>query len=358
MKNRSTLTSPRPERILRAGLLFLFLSILGVVSCSMLQPNRKSSGPDGTTVSLNVMTFNIRYGTAADGPNHWQNRKPLVFRVIQKYDPDVVGLQEALDFQIREILAADPRYGFSGAGRDDGRTLGEHAAILFKQKKYDKLEEGTFWFSDTPDVPGSFHWGNRLPRICSWVRLRDKKTGCAWTVYNVHLDHLSQPSREKSAVALSERIVKNHDWPAVVTGDFNAGPKNPALLYLKGQGTLRNQAGAASSNPFPLTDTFAVLHPDTNGIATFGNYIGNRKGDKIDFILIGPGLRARRSEIVRAQWNGKYPSDHYPVTARVDIPCSMHFSSKKPVQDGAQTGSGSRRRIPSASITAMTRLMR
>jgi len=113
-----------------------------------------------------------------------------------------------------------------------------------------------------------------------------------------------------------------------VTGDFNAGPKNPALLYLKGQGVLQNPAGGASSNPFPLTDTFAVLHHDTTGIATFSSFIGNRKGDKIDFILIGPGLRTRRSEIVRDQWKGKYPSDHYPVTARVDIPCSIRISTE------------------------------
>ena len=152
-----------------------------------------------TAEPLAVMTFNIRYGTANDGPNHWTTRREFLMDVIRKEDADVIGLQEALDAQIREIVAAMPAYAVVGVGRDDGKTRGEYAAILFRRDRLHVSDTGTFWFSDTPNVVASRSWGNTITRICTWARFVDRDGRAFWH-FNVHLDHISQPSRERSTV--------------------------------------------------------------------------------------------------------------------------------------------------------------
>ena len=151
------------------------------------------------------MSFNIRYGTAKDGENHWTERREMLLDVIREQDADIVGLQEALASQIDEIVAAVPIYAVVGVGRDDAARAGEFSAILFRKDRLRVAEAGTFWFSDTPSVPGSKSWGNNITRISTWARFVDRD-GRGFYHFNLHLDHESQPSRERSTVLLKQRI--------------------------------------------------------------------------------------------------------------------------------------------------------
>ncbi len=257
---------------------------------------------------ITVMTFNIRYGTANDGENHWTRRRNFLFDVVREQDADVIGLQEALDAQIREIVQAVPAYAVVGVGRDDGKTAGEYSAILVRKDRFHVAEAGTFWFSDTPAVPGSTSWGNRITRICTWARLIDRD-GTPFWFFNVHLDHQSQPSRERSAELLLRRIDARAfpAEPVIVTGDFNAGEDNAAI-----QTMLSGKA---------LVDTFRVLHPDEKRVVTFSGFTMEPiEGPKIDYVLVQPGTEVLSAEIVRTSRDGRYPSDHFPVTARVRLP--------------------------------------
>ncbi len=202
-----------------------FTAALAVSPTSGLQ-----APPAPAAAPLTVMTFNIRYGTANDGENHWTRRRELLFEVLRTADADLIGLQEALRFQIDEILAAVPGYGVVGVGRDDGKAAGEMSAILFRTSRFHVAESGTFWFSDTPEAPGSKSWGNRITRIASWARFIDRD-GRGFYHFNLHLDHESQPSREQSVQLLLQRIRSRsgRDEPVIVTGDFNVGEGNPAL---------------------------------------------------------------------------------------------------------------------------------
>src|SRR5918993_2363226 len=101
---------------------------------------------------LNVMSFNIRYGTANDGPDRWELRRDQMFALIKHQNPDVIGLQEALHFQIDEMLAALPDYRMVGVGRSDGGQGGEYAAILYRATRLSVRQTSTFWFSDTPEI--------------------------------------------------------------------------------------------------------------------------------------------------------------------------------------------------------------
>ncbi|NIR46418.1 MAG: endonuclease/exonuclease/phosphatase family protein [Gemmatimonadetes bacterium] len=189
-------------------------------------------------------------------------------------------------------------------GRDDGSAAGEYAAILYREARFELLSSGTFWFADTPDLPGSVDWGANLPRICTWGRLFDREADRAFYIYNVHLDHRSQESRERSVQLLAERIAaRAHPDPVIVTGDFNAGEGNSAMRFLAGD------AGPG------LRDSFRVVHPDAVEVGTFNAFRGESTGPKIDYVLVDESWRVESAGIVRTQMGGSYPSDHYPVVA-------------------------------------------
>jgi endonuclease/exonuclease/phosphatase family metal-dependent hydrolase len=254
---------------------------------------------------LRVMSFNVRYGTAADGQNSWPLRRELVEGVLRDFRPDVVGLQEALHFQLEELSNLLPEMSWIGVGRDDGLTAGEYAAILYRRDRLEVLGEGTFWFSDTPETPGSMSWGNEIPRVCTWGRFRDRASGNTFTLFNLHWDHVSQSSRELGARLLLDRI-RERGVPAgrvLVTGDFNAGEENPAFrtLLVAGDPSLR--------------DSFRARFPDALGVGTFHGFQGGSEGEKIDAILVGPEWEVMDAGILRVGPDGRYPSDHYPVVA-------------------------------------------
>ena len=314
----------KTSKMLKATLpVIIFVSIwilLNLCSCqNLIGADSNKSKADG--LELRVMSFNIRYGTANDAENHWKNRREMVFDVFRNHRPDIVGLQEALNFQIAEIRKALAKYGQIGVAREDGKTEGEYSAILYRLDRFDVDESGTFWFSDTPEVPGSSHWGNACVRICTWARFLEKKSDRAFYIFNLHLDHVSQPSREKSAVLLAQRVHRRkHAEPFVVTGDFNTGESNPVVMYLKGKTSLSGQNERESNNPVTMVDTFRVLHPDAKDVRTAHGFRGNRKGNKIDYVFTPPSVKVLEAQILYDNIDGRYPSDHFPVTATLLLP--------------------------------------
>jgi endonuclease/exonuclease/phosphatase family metal-dependent hydrolase len=271
-------------------------------------PSLPEAGP------LTVMSFNIRLGTANDGDNHWTRRRDMLFDLLRRQDADLIGVQEAFRFQIDEILAAVPGYAVVGVARDDGRAAGEASAILFRTRRFHVSHTGTFWFSDTPDVPGTRTWGNRYNRISTWARFVDRDGSAFWH-YNLHLDHEVQVSREKSTELLMQRIGTRPfaAEPVIITGDFNAGEDNVAVHRLIGA------PGAAQTGLPPFVDTFRVLHPGEKVAGTFNSWTGVTDGPKIDYVLVQPGVRVLSASILRDNRDGRYPSDHYPVVARVQL---------------------------------------
>lgn len=267
--------------------------------------------PARAGVPLRVASFNIRFGSASDGPDRWELRADKVATTIRGLDADVVGMQEALPFQTRELLEACPRYAATGVSREDGRTDGEASPILFDRTRFTLADAGTFWLSDTPDDPGTNTWGAACNRVCSWARLVDLATGDTFVVLNTHWDHVSQPAREKSAALLLERAASiAGDELIVVMGDLNAAEDNPAMnALLGGEGSGR------------LADTYRTVHPE-GPAGTFTGFRTDYDGGsaKIDHVLAGPGWRVLDAGIDRRMIEGRYPSDHFPVWALLAIP--------------------------------------
>lgn len=252
---------------------------------------------------LKVMTFNIRYGTANDGDNSWQFRKDNVVQTIQAFKPDLLGLQEALRFQIDELLMQMSGYASIGVGRDDGKSGGEYSCIFYLKDRFVADSTSTFWFSETPNIAASKSWGNNITRICTWVRLYDKLSKKNFYLFNVHLDHESQPSREKSAELLIKKI-NEKNLPVILTGDFNCGYENPAIKTILDSG---------------LIDTYRKLNEKQANEGTFNSFKGETNGEKIDFIFTTKDFTVKQSEIVRISYQGKFPSDHFPVIAVINF---------------------------------------
>jgi endonuclease/exonuclease/phosphatase family metal-dependent hydrolase len=271
--------------------------------------------------------------------------------VIRDANPDVLGLQEALIDQIDYLSDQLKGYSIVGTGRDDGKKAGEFSCILFRTDRFDAGEQGTLWLSDTPERAGSKSWGNTLPRIVTWARLSEKTGGGTVLVFNTHLDHLSQPSRERSAGFIMGEIGRRAraGEPVVLMGDFNAGETNPAVRRVKGQigpddgneegskpGPQREEAGKPVEAGRPakevsLVDTFRVVHPDEAAAGTFHGFKGTGDGEKIDYIFVSQEVTVVGAKIVRTRREGRYPSDHFPVTARVVVTTGGGEGAKKGV---------------------------
>ncbi len=156
------------------------------------------------------MTFNIRLSKAPDGPNAWPRREAMVRDLIRQYQADFVGVQEAWPDQIAYLRDNLTDYSYLVRSREVDAEQGEAVPLFYRQARWklDDAERGTFWLSDTPQVPGSKSWGNGIPRIATWGRFVEKATGRALYVFNVHFDHLSESSRVASAALLVQRAAR------------------------------------------------------------------------------------------------------------------------------------------------------
>ena len=316
--------TPRAPQVLATILLIVCLGSTSAhaqddVEPATIQPD--SSRTDDPAEAIRVMSFNIRYGTAKDGENAWPYRRKMVFDVISKHRPDIVGMQEVLNGQRSELLGALPEYESLGTGRFDGMLRGEFSPIVYRKDRFEVLEDGQFWLSDTPDVPGSKSWGNAITRICTWARMRDRATGQSFYFYNTHLDHRSPPSQQRSAELIAQRIATHDhkDDPVILTGDFNANEDTSTIRFLKGE-IERAFEKTAGLPPSPkLRDSFRVLHPDATNVGTFNGFRGERSRGKIDYVLVSADVQIVSAEIVHDNTDGRYPSDHFPVKTTVRL---------------------------------------
>ncbi len=266
-----------------------------------------------SSADLRFVSFNIRYGTAADGENHWNKRREFVIDTIKDLNPDLLGTQETLDFQ-RDYLAEKlGDYDYLGVGRDDGKEAGEMMALYYKRSRFEKIDAGHFWLSETPDVVGSKSWDSSLPRMVTWVKLRDKVNASAIPILfmNTHFDHKGETARLESAKLIRSKTAElGKNCLVVITGDFNTDEKSPPYEAL---------FSSLDGNESPVLDSYRQVHPTKkNDEGTFSNFIEtNIKGPRIDWIAVSRGSKILSAEIVRNARDGRTPSDHFPVTATI-----------------------------------------
>jgi endonuclease/exonuclease/phosphatase family metal-dependent hydrolase len=259
------------------------------------------------------MSFNIRNGLAKDGENAWPLRQAFVVETIRTFDPDLLGLQEVHRFQADYLIEQLPEYDFYGVARDDGKVKGEIVPVMVKRDRFEMIESGHYWLSETPEVIGSKGWDSALPRLASWTLIRDKQGNDKPFIFgNTHWDHRGQVARLESAKLIRKRIDSVlPEIPVIVTGDFNTHEKLDPYAELV---TSTGSSGA------PLLDTYRVIHPQVRDLeGTFSAFTGERARNRIDWILTSQDFVTLNASINYTQENGRYPSDHYPVDAVVRL---------------------------------------
>ena len=196
-------------------------------------PQFVSAKRGNNSSQLTVISYNMRYGTAEDGVNAWEFRKPATIKMIKKHKPDILGVQEALDFQLAFILENCTNYEAVGVGRIYGKHGGEHASIMYNKRKIELLEWGNFWLSSTPDIP-SIGWDAACTRTATWALLKDKKTKEKFYYVNTHLDHVGKVARKEGLKLILEKIQKINldNFPLILTGDFNMDNMDPSIQEL------------------------------------------------------------------------------------------------------------------------------
>ena len=284
-----------------------FLILIAVLCCPFVSHGHQSSD----NRALRVMSFNIRYDEPRDGVNAWANRKSKVADVVRFHKADLIGVQEALLTQLRDLEVLLPGFAWCGVGRADGKEAGEYSAILYRKSRFQFLETKTFWLSETPESPGSKGWDAALPRIVTWARFKDRVTGKSFFHFNTHFDHRGENARTQSAMLILKKIdeVAGRS-PFILTGDLNIREETQAYKAL-----------AAGNSKVRVSDArYASMNGHFGGDSTFNGFKELQAGMKIDYIFVREGIRVSEHGALSDQWNGLWASDHLPVLAEITLP--------------------------------------
>ncbi len=288
------------------------------------------------TEPIEILSINVRLSTAKDGDDAWPLRKESLLDVLKQRRYDFIGGQEVVVHpddalnQFKYLSENLPEYGsiFCCREKDPGR--GEGAPVFYRKDRWepDADEQGTFWLSDTPDVPGSVTWKGQsaCPRVVSWGLFHEigkdgKRTGAALYVYCSHFDHVGEIPRQKAADMVLNRIAERKQPQAAIVfmGDLNCGERSPSIRFLKGETVTLDEKECRP--PLALIDSYRVVHPDEKNVVTFNSFKEiPENGSKIDYIFVSDKLKTVDAEIDRSKnKQGRFPTDHFPIRATVEL---------------------------------------
>jgi len=291
--------------------------------------------PAANAPQVRVMTYNVRYsaGDKKSKDNNWKSRRDDFACTVERENPDVVGFQEVLPDQRKWLERRFPGYAFTGEGRNADRVNGEASPVAFRRDRFEAVTNGTFWLSETPDVPGSKSWNAAFPRICTYAVLKDKATGKTFSFANTHTDHKSEEAREKGMLLIIERMKDfGRGAPIVFVGDHNCLEyEKPAKSVSK---LLTDAIYLSKTPPQGSWRTFNFWHwyeKELSIVEALKKPIDQRSipGDKsdmkrIDYIYVSPGTTVLDYRTVSDTRPGTklYPSDHFPSVATLVLPPS------------------------------------
>ena len=295
---------------------------------------------------VRVGSYNIRLATGDKGTdNAWPKRCDDMIALIRSLNLDVFGLQEVRPEQAKFLAEKLPEFVYVGEHRGADRKSDEASPVCYRKDRFKALKSGTFWLSETPEVPGKKGWGAACPRVCSWLLLEDIRSGRRFCFANTHTDHVSELARKEGMLLIIERMKEfGAGVPIVFTGDHNCRETEaPAVAVSK---LLKNALYESETPPkgpwrtftgwqwrdaeFPAVDAMKLPShvrnarkgsPDAEK-AKNGGYVWEDCGPRIDYIYVSPGVRVLDYATHADPRPGThlYPSDHFPLSATIEIP--------------------------------------
>lgn len=303
---------------------------------------------------IRVGTYNIRLSPGDRGTdNAWESRKADLVALVQMMGLDAFGLQEVCPDQAQYLREQLPAYAFVGDHRGADRKTDEASPVFYRKDRFKAEKSGTFWLSETPEVPASKSWGTACTRVCSYLVLRDRRTGQRFCFANTHTDHVSELAREKGMRLVIERMREfGQGAPIVFTGDHNnteiekparsvgtllrnalyvseSAPRGPWRTW-NGWRWMDREVSAAEAltlpddvRNIPNNEMDEAVRAVAAGTASPAQaFYGRCSGPRIDYIWVSDGVRVLDYETVSASRPGRnlYPSDHFPITATILLP--------------------------------------
>ena len=254
---------------------------------------------------MKVLTCNIRNFGAEDGENNWTHRKEVCAEIIRSQAPDIICFQEMWSQQFADMAISLAEYQ-SYAVVDE--PVGRHPknCMFYRLEAYTLISAGGYWLSENPHVAGTKSWQSACVRLANWIRLEDHSTGTEFRIINTHLDHVSQTARENQArLIVADSSAYPKDYPQILTGDMNCDSTNAAIEVFRAGG---------------WSDTYDCVHGTEDPGYTFHQFLGpkyNSAIGKIDWIFMRGRMKAITAEIITDSTEGRFPSDHYFVSAAV-----------------------------------------
>ena len=269
--------------------------------------------------AIRVGSYNIRMSPGDRGTeNDWDLRRDDLVNLVRKMDLDAFGMQEVCPDQAQYLRENLPEFAFVGDHREKDRVSGEASPVFYRKSRFEAEKSGTFWLSETPDVPASKSWNTCCTRVCSYLVLKDKVTGKRFCFANTHTDHVSAEAREKGMLLIIERMKEfGKGAPIVFTGDHNCCYDEPPAQAVRKM--LKDSRDITETKDPGPRNTF-------QGFGKYKDGPINRRGETkdycIDYIYVSDGMRVLDFETHDDKRPGTdlYPSDHYPVSATIMLP--------------------------------------
>ncbi|MBR5262790.1 MAG: endonuclease/exonuclease/phosphatase family protein [Clostridia bacterium] len=285
-------------------------AVIGIGATVLTKPDTIDFGevklseiPARAEGATRVMSFNVRC-ISDDNGHTIANRSQLVTAVLEQYAPDTFGVQEATPKWLKIIDAQlGDKYARVGEGRAPIEMFSEYSCVYYLKDKYNLLDSGTIWLSETPEKKYTKDFDSKHNRIASWAVLEDKTTGEKFTHINTHLDHVLESTRVEQVKVLKAKIAElEKETTVICTGDFNTFETAEAYAEMRKD----------------MDDTKLIAASSDTGI-TFHNYgaIEEHEDGAIDFVFATKGTKAATYKIIRDCIDGIYPSDHYPIMADI-----------------------------------------
>lgn len=306
------------------NLAFILLLLLLMGSC-------RSKETSGNVPEMVLATYNLRQANHYDSiaGNGWGERRPYIANLIKFHGFDIFGTQEGFKYMLDELKNELPGYEFIGIGRDDGVEEGEYSAIFYNTEKFDLLDSGNFWLSETPDTV-SFGWDAACRRICTWGKFREKSSGFTFAYFNLHMDHVGTVARAESARLILDKIKAfDQPVPVMLSGDFNVDQNSESYRLINESGVMKD---AYETAEFVYANNGTFNNYQSDGFTT----------NRIDHIFLSPEFKVKKygvltdsyrslpdsvrvldaanfpKEVSLIKWENRLPSDHFPVMLVVE----------------------------------------
>lgn len=269
----------------------------------LLDKDNYSAAAKEETDVITVVSANVRCLSPEDlFKKSWFYRAPLLIQTLKSAAPDIIGFQEVTPVHKQYLDKALRGFGSVLLYRDDS-LIHESSPIYYSESKFDLIDKGGFWLSETPDVM-SKGWGAAFNRVCSYVILTQKTDGKQLVVFNTHLDNVSEEARINGIKLVLQKIEQFGGMPSIIMGDFNTGENTETY---RAAVSLFNDAKYQTA--------------DTDSGATYQGYGQSLNDENLDYFMLSKtGIETLSYKVLRDTYDGVYPSDHFPI--RLDMKLS------------------------------------